>query len=45
MEVLGSLFFLWVAYRIIFVNKEDKRDVKGWWEYDPNKYKNQKKGG
>lgn len=45
MDVIGALFSLWLIYRIIFVDKEDKRSVKGWWEYDPNKYKNQKKGG
>lgn len=45
MNVLVALFSLWLIYRIIFVDKEDKRGVKGWWEYDPNKHKNQKKGG
>lgn len=41
---ISTLVSFYLIYRIIFVDKEDKRSYKGWWEYDPNKFdhKNEK---
>lgn len=42
MSVIGAVLMLYIAYRIIFVDKENKRNHKGWWEHDPEKWKNNK---
>lgn len=36
--LISILFSLYVVFRIVFIDKEDKRTYKGWWEYDPDKF-------
>lgn len=45
MSVIGAIFMLYLAYRIIFVDKEDKRGFKCWWEYDPEKWRDTNEKG